>query len=55
MNNSDYFVMYETETGNQNSFLVDDSESASKAWDEAVKYIEDNAQETAWIIKFEKV
>ena len=53
MNN--YFVMYETE-GEYNSFLITDAESASKAWDDAVEYIEKEAgEEIAVITKFEFV
>jgi hypothetical protein len=52
---NDYFVLYQYESGGKDSFLVDETESASKAWDEAVEYIEKNAKETAVIIEFHKV
>lgn len=52
---SNYFVMYEKENGSKGSFLVDDSESASKAWDEAVEHIDKEESEPCVIIKFHKV
>ena len=53
--NPDYFVLYEKENGGKESFLVDGSDSAVKAWDEAVEYIEKEESEPVVIIEFRRV
>ena len=54
-NSADYFVLYEKESGGKESFLVDDADSAVKAWDEAVEYIEKEESGPVVIIEFRRV
>ncbi len=49
-----YFVLYETEVGKKESFLVC-AESANQAWSDAMEQIKDTNDYKFWIVDFKKV